>query len=274
MPQVLTQPKSKTSVFLTKVYRDINYRNRNFIAICVGPTGSGKSWAMLNLCETLDPEFNSNRVVLSIEQFQTLIKSKLLRRGSFIMWDEGGAGISSRESLKQSNIWAMKVAQTMRNRNYGVCITVPSLGMIDKQIRQLAHYLLEPKIYYKNTGISLVGLKRLQNNVQLDRVYCYPPMLGVDGEYIIVDTLRLHRPSEKLVKEYESKKNEFQEQLYNTDQDTLFEKLLNMHDKYKKVTESTGRIKIDKDLLKNDYHNLSDSQIIRLKKRLEVELNG
>jgi hypothetical protein len=264
---------NQSSLFLKKIYSEVNFRNRNFICICVGPTGSGKSWSMLDMCETLDKTFTAARVVFSIEQFQDLLRSKRLTKGSFIMWDEGGAGISSRESLRQGNIWAVKVAQTMRNRNYGVCITVPSLGMIDKQIRQLAHYLMEPITYNTQTGISYLDLKKLQNNVQMDRVYCYPPTITVDGEKVIVDTIKLHRPSDTLVEEYERRKAEFQEKLYDGDQEALFRKLSNMNDKYRHVTEK-GKIKIDKDLLKNDYPALSDSQIIRIKKRLEVELNG
>lgn len=227
---------------------------------------------MLYLCETLDPTFTAVRVVFSIEQFQELLRSKKLQRGSFIMWDEGGAGISSRESLKQGNVWAMKVAQTMRNRNYGIAITVPSLGMIDKQIRQLAHYLMEPLTYNAATGCAFLELNRLQNNVKLDRIYCYPPAMTVDGEKVIIDRLKLQRPSDTLVAEYERKKTEFQEKLYDGDNEDLFNKLLNMHDNYLKVTVKGKRL-IDWRLIKDDYQ-LSEHKAKLIKKKLERELNG
>jgi len=79
--------------FLSAIQTRLLKLNKNFLACCVGPPGSGKSFAMMRIAEILDPEFNIDRVVFSSEQFRQLLNSGTLKPGSFIVWDEAGVGV-------------------------------------------------------------------------------------------------------------------------------------------------------------------------------------
>ena len=67
-------------------------RNKNWLAVCCGETGSGKSYSALHIAETIDPSFNAKRVVWSVQEFLALLNTDTLKRGNMIVFDEAGVG--------------------------------------------------------------------------------------------------------------------------------------------------------------------------------------
>jgi len=66
-------------------------KNKNFLAVFLGPTGSGKTYSALRFAETLDPEFGIDRVAFStIEFMKILLYDESIKSGSVIVWDETG----------------------------------------------------------------------------------------------------------------------------------------------------------------------------------------
>jgi hypothetical protein len=262
--------------FLSSIYKDLHENNKNFIAICVGQTGSGKSWAGIGLAYLLDPDFSNENVVFTIEQFKSLINSGKLKAGSFIVWDEAGAGISSRESLRKENIWATKVAQTIRNRNYGFVLTVPGLGMVDVSIRKLAHYLMNPIYKDKPHMRSKMKLYEIDYNERTDKIYYKCPNFSVGDETIAIGEFWIPMASKELLDQYEKDKEKFQEFLYADDDTRQIELIRPNIQKYSNVVESTGKIKLDWERIYYDYRfaGVTMPGARNIKKILEAEING
>lgn len=199
---------------LSLIHDRLHKRNQNFIAIMVGPTGSGKSLSSVALAEKLDPTFNIDRIVFEAEEFITLINEGNLKPGSFIVWDEAGAGIAAREAMTKKNIHSGKIAQTFRNRRFGLFLTVPSLSMVDSQFRSLAHYLFKPVRINRTTHKCLINVKQIQHNEQLKRNYFKKQDIKDGNHSCTVIGIDVPLPSRQLRRAYEAKKDAFQHQLY------------------------------------------------------------
>ena len=59
----LIKPKDKEPSWVTYIKQRIRL-NKNFIGFMSGPTGSGKSYASLSICEMVDPNFSAEQIVL------------------------------------------------------------------------------------------------------------------------------------------------------------------------------------------------------------------
>ena len=60
-----------------------------------GETGSGKSLSSIRLAERVDPNFNVDRIVFTVQDFLALVNSGL-PPGSVIVFDDAGLGINAR----------------------------------------------------------------------------------------------------------------------------------------------------------------------------------
>ena len=87
-------PSSK-SIWLLRWIRNRIKKNRNLIALFIGDTGSGKSLSSIRLAETVDPNFNVDRIVFTVKDFLALVNSGL-PPGSVIIFDDAGLGINAR----------------------------------------------------------------------------------------------------------------------------------------------------------------------------------
>lgn len=203
--------------FLTNIQDRLNNYNQNFIAVCVGGTGSGKSYAMLKLAECIDPGFSIERVVFSLEEFIELLTEKKLPPGSVIVWDEGGVEAASRESMTKKNRLLGKIIQTFRHRNLALLFTVPDMSFVDVQIRSLSHVMFKPNNINRYTKTCNLQVSKIQRNEKLKKTYIKPYSSNQGGEYFKVSTINLKLPSKKLRDSYEQKKTDFTHNLNLTD---------------------------------------------------------
>jgi predicted Zn-ribbon and HTH transcriptional regulator len=186
-------------------------RNKNWLGIVVGDTGSGKSFSAIRLAQAIDPGFTIDRVVFNPNDFIALIRSDL-PRGSAIVFDEAGVGMPSREWYSIQNKVLGYVLQTFRYKNYAVIFTVPSIDFVDVQARKLFHAYIETcGINYSIKAVKLKYKIPRYNNHMNKWFWIYPRIKGKRFE-----TLWLGKPDKSFIKLYELKKRTEAEKLLVT----------------------------------------------------------
>lgn len=188
-------------------------RNKNWLAIICGDTGSGKSFAALMIACLLSKRFNIDFVVFSAEEFMALVNSGRLKAGDIILFDEAGVGIPSREWWTISNKMINYVLQTFRHKNLGVIFTTPDFSFIDIQTRKLFHNYIETVTVNRKKNYCEVKWFELQHNPRFDKLYFKFPRIVENGEIKIVERVQINKPPEKLIAAYELKKMMFTKKL-------------------------------------------------------------
>ncbi len=171
-----------TIVFLKKklFVRYINSRiknNKNFLAMFVGATGSGKSYSALKLGEDCNEEilnkpFNINRVAFNSKRFLEILDKEKLTAGETIIWDEVGIGLSAREWQTICNRNINAVMQTFRQMRLIVLMTCPDVSFLDSQTRKLLHCLFVTQgIDYKEKEVKTKPLLIQNNPIKSEEPY-------------------------------------------------------------------------------------------------------
>ena len=205
------------------IYKRVNLYNKMFSSVIVGEPGSGKSYCALSLLETLDrgendkPRFDISRVCFSASQFAELV-GKNLPRGSGILIDDAGLSLYSRESMSRAVMQIAKIFQSVRYKNLVIFLTLPSMGSLDKNVRELLNAYLQPMRINFDIGKVRCKFHRLQTNPKTGKIYSHKPSRLVvskypDGftkrAYVAQEAIWIDAPSDKLIEEYESAKKEF-----------------------------------------------------------------
>ncbi len=210
-------------VILSKLFRHrMLNQNKNILVIIVGATGSGKSYAALRLAETTDPNFDISRVMFSPQDFMLGMKNMNHKAGDCFVWDEAGVGLGARDFMTRSNKAMNRFLQSFRKMNLGLFFTLPSLNMLDSQARALAHYIIEPVSVNKTTNTCRIKFYYNQQNARSGKVYNKSQRF-YDGGVNKVSTIRIHKPSVKLVHRYEDSKHLFLQKLMEDVQTKLDE---------------------------------------------------
>jgi len=197
------------SLIAKTISKRLNKSNRNFLGLCVGPTGSGKSYSMMRLAELVDPDFNIDFVVFTYNEFIDLLNSGRVKKGNIILWDEAGVEAASREAMTKRNRHISKIMQTFRHRNIGLLMTVPDSRMVDKQIRMLIHLMFTATGWNSYTHKSFLRVTQLQHNTKIGKTYPKAYKIKKDGVVFDCSSMVLHLPSKKLRDAYEKKKTDF-----------------------------------------------------------------
>lgn len=106
------------------------------VAIFVGRTGSSKSGSAISLAYAMDPTFNLDRIVFSVDDFFRISTESDLPPGSFIIFDDAGVGVASRDWQDEKNKSLGAILQTFRYKQLPTLITTPRISFIDKQVRE------------------------------------------------------------------------------------------------------------------------------------------
>ena len=137
----LEQPepeKPKTDWFIRQVTNRIK-SGRNFVMIDHGPTRSGKSALALKICEQIDPNFSAERVFFFLDELFPLLRYDKLPPGAFCLVDEAGATLDARRFMSAINVHSTHVFEAFGIKQVSVIFTLPSLKMIDANVRRLMH---------------------------------------------------------------------------------------------------------------------------------------
>ena len=225
--------KPKEPILIKYIKDRIHKKNKNFVMIFVGATGSGKSYALLRLAEMLDPTFDISRCCFKAKDFMNkineLINTNEKVSGKVIVWDEFGVEHNAREFMTISNRVINYFFQTSRHLNLIVLMSVPLLSFIDSATRKLSHSVAEMEGINMREKTSSVRVKMVQTNVMTGKEYPKYLRYRKGGKGYAVKRLKFNLPSPELVEQYEKKKKSFTSQL-NQD---IMEKLLKSEDKKK-----------------------------------------
>ncbi|MGC9124174.1 MAG: hypothetical protein ACP5IB_08960 [Thermoplasmata archaeon] len=205
------------------IKRDI-YNNKNDIIFFIGPPGSGKSYGALSLASSVDPTFNVDRVVFSVEEFMDVFMKeetdpktgekiqKFLPKGSAIVFDDAGVDINAREWQTQQAKIMGKLSQSMRYLNHVIIFTVPSATFIEKQTRTLVKFIFmaeSSKIdegtgkVYKNYGKFKIFLQEFTKEGELLQKY---PIITYNHRNIKLKYVTFNLAEKTLLEAYENKK--------------------------------------------------------------------
>ena len=199
------------SLMVQFIKHRVTERNKNFMAVVTGATGSGKSWGGLTLCDAIDPNFSEENIVFWAKDFLGLLtgERKQLTSGSAILWDEIQIDLNSKSHMSILNRLINSVLQTFRHKNLVVIMTTPHFGFIDKGARALIH----------------CHMRTSRIDPQKEKCIIKPNMLHIDqltGEITHkaprwngnqITQINVSKPRESLVDLYEFRKNEFTSQL-------------------------------------------------------------
>ncbi len=189
-------------------------RNKNFLCMFSGPTGSGKSWGAMSFCEQLDPNFDTDRIVFSAKQLMELINSGTLKKGSCILFDEAGIDLGSRTWQSMTNRMLNYLIQTFRHKNFILIFTSPYSDFIDTQTKRLFH--AEFKTVRINERRRTVAVKplTLQYNSSMKKWYYHYLKVIKPGTGIIkIERWEIIAPTKELIEKYEKKKSNFTAEL-------------------------------------------------------------
>ena len=206
---------SKPTYFLSYIKQRIR-NNKNFLCAITGSTGSGKSWSTLSLAEKLDPNFDIDNVCFTAIQFMNLVNgnTKELKKGSNLVFDELQVQMGHLDYQKLQSKLLNYVLQTFRHKNFVLWITSPQFSFINASARKLFHCRMETKAI--NMKTKKVRIKPLLIEINQDTGKAYNKYLRVwkKGEGVRpLKVLWADKPSKKLIKDYEDKKNKFTSEL-------------------------------------------------------------
>lgn len=147
----LMKIKIKGNPLYSKIYNRTYKKRQNTLILIQGEPGTGKSICGAKVGYDNDPKFNSiteeeidnflrERVLRTPKQFIDLINSDKLKKGSWIMFDEAGAGISNRDWWSFQNKAVSRILQTFRNRRLIAVFTTPKASLLDKAARELFNF--------------------------------------------------------------------------------------------------------------------------------------
>jgi len=288
LPDPLDSDKVEAQVLKTEIWNRINVGNQHYMAAIVGPEGSGKSWTSLKIAELIDPSFDADRVMFDPHSFMqqlTAWKDQGETRGKMIVVDEAGVGIGSRSWYDKDQIQLNKVLQVIRSENMGMIFTLPRLSELDSQTRGRLRAMIEMNSLKPGSYADVRYLRWQPARDDRSKTYRKYPILKNGSSKKKIRRLRFGPPSDDLIRGYESRKDTFQEELYEdtTEQigdeenaelteSEIVDSILNSDiESYIRTHTSTGRY-IDKDLISIDY-DVTGESAKRIKKAIEREVD-
>lgn len=208
----------KKNFFYRRVWNEVHHKKFNATFIIVGKPGLGKSVEAQEMALNLDPTFNLNRIVFSIEEFLSLLSkgdplTGKLNPGQAIIFDEvvTDQGAESRGAMSKTNKLMTYIAANFRARRLIVFICLPSLMQLDKNLREV-----------NVTGIFKVVDKDPNTRKNKNKFFwChydpysqfamrqYPRLIDSKGKITKIMSMWIPIPSQEFIDAYEVKKMDY-----------------------------------------------------------------
>jgi hypothetical protein len=244
------------SIIISRIKNQMHIQENSFQAMVLGTTGSGKSLTAIKFCKEIDPTFSVKRIVLEPEDFVDLINADI-QPGSAILCDEIGSWLSAREWYSLQNKLMSIVLETYRFKRLAVFWTVPNVRMVDVNLRDLCHAIIETVQVDRKNNICQCKFKyRTANPLTGKSYYKFPVTRNDDGDPVTLTRINVHRPNHVLEERYYRKKEKHLNKVYENIGRTL--KRL----KYRPRSQKKKRDLIIKDL----RQGMTTSQIAKKRK--------
>jgi hypothetical protein len=213
---LVVEVKNKKEAYWISYINGRIKKKKNFLGFIGGPTGSGKSWSGVSICEQGDPTFGPDRIITSMRQLMKLINSGKLKDGSWIFWDEAGIDISSKNWQQLTNKLINFLFQTFRHKRLVLIFTSPYLDFIDASTRKLFHAeFMTNGINYENNTCRLKPQLIQYNHKYKKFYYKYLRVRTLDRGVAPLKMWNVSKPSQWLIDEYERIKTDFTTSLNN-----------------------------------------------------------
>ena len=202
----------KDALWVRYIHQRIK-QNKNFLGFISGPTGSGKSWSSISIAEQLDPTFTDERIVFSGIELMKLINSDKLKKGSVIVFEEAGIGMSNKNWQSTINKMLNFLIQTFRHRNFILIFNSPYMDFVDASTRKLFHAEFNTVGIDANKGTCRLKPRTIQYNSRTKKFYFKMLRVITKKGLIPVNFWSVGKPSPELIKTYEVKKKAFTDKL-------------------------------------------------------------
>ena len=201
----------------------LKYKKNVIIFIC-GGIGEGKSYAALRIAELIEPNFNVREQVIYYPlQFLEAINKAIEKNYKVLVLDEAHTTVPSRLWYSFSNLAIHFVLTTFRQvKNMVLIIVAPNLMWIDKTLREIINfYGIVDRMRDRQPELRLYHVSFNYFDLQDQSPFLRKLAFHWKGRVYKVSALRLNKPSEKIIEEYENyatvyKKELIQKQLENT----------------------------------------------------------
>lgn len=185
------------------------------MCVVTGKVGSGKSLSSITWALANDPTFNIDRVVFTPNDFMKLVKeSPEKTKGKFVVADEIGSWMPSRDYMTLTNKLLSLVLQTFRYKRIGVIWTVPQLRQVDINIRTMADALIETQYVNRNKQYVVSKYKDIQFHSQINKNYMIFPVVSTEKGRAKVTETDIGRPPRELEEAYLEKKEAHMDKFY------------------------------------------------------------
>jgi hypothetical protein len=252
------------------------------IVTITGPQGSGKSYSGLYLATSVlantGQKFNIKNVAFTIEEFFELYNDTARTPpGSYILFEEIGVNVNSKDSMTKISKIFTKISQTFRYRQLLIIFTAPDLGFIDVSLRKQMHWWLETIEWNKKNKICTLKPWIVSNQQRTGDIWYMYPINDVGNQVV---EMRIPELNPEIAKRYEVIQREYKDGLGRTaaqDVDDLKEKtVLSKGSLFMKQVELFGKYKEEGMLVKDievkmDISNKTASNLS--KKWKEIQLN-
>lgn len=201
-------------------------RNKNFIVIINGETGSGKTYAGLDLALKFagrigTPFTVENNMAFTFKEFlQKSMLEENKQPGTVLLFEEVGAvggGAAASEWQKKSNKNFNTWLQTARSLNQIIILTTPRFGYLDKKSRELVHMQISMIgiNYQSKKSIGKPLLKQIPDNPgKTDKIYWKYLRVCEGPNKYKCSRVFFDLPPKDVVDAYEKRKQEYQDALY------------------------------------------------------------
>lgn len=193
-------------------------KNKNCIIIINGATGSGKTYAAIDLALQLSNDLETNFTIENNMAFHfsdLLLKTKLKgndKPGTVFVFEEVGStqsGSSSREWQSKGNIFFFSFMQTSRHKRQILIMTCPNFHYLEKGARELVHM-----------QVSMVGMNQgakesygkpfiLQVDPVRGKIYMKYLRFTFEGRKTAFKKMTFNLPPPDILETYENYKTKF-----------------------------------------------------------------
>jgi len=237
-----------SSWWFTPAWRQMHCSNAgNNIGVVSGANGSGKSYQLGFVGETLgvnkqgertlfNPDYLWEHMAFDAKSFSAIVKDLMKLKkcrtvGYQILIEESQLSLYNKDFGSESVKDISRLLMTVRSRRWGVYMNIPSMQMLNKDVRTITNWNVEmrgkPGEYSYGTYYDIIM------NPHFSEPYKKKPVFtkhdySVAGRPLLkaktYPTLSFPKPSKRFIVNYERMKAEHQEELYALYDEKLWQK--------------------------------------------------